>query len=64
MDWNKALVIGAQLVVVVTLAVLVGLGHDSTILDGLMAVSGSVAGIGLWHTVASKKDQSGETTPE
>lgn len=51
MDWNKCVVIGSQLVVVVVLGVLVGLGKDSSITDALMAVSGSVAGIGLYKVV-------------
>ena len=56
MDWNKCVLIVAQLVVVVTLGTLVGLGHNSVITDGLLAVSGSVAGIGLVQAVARKKE--------
>lgn len=54
MDWNKFTVIGAQCVVVVVLGVCVALGHDSVITDALLAVSGSVAGIGLVQAVAKK----------
>ena len=51
MDWNKLAVLGAEVVVFVTLAVLVGLGHDSAVLDGLMAVGGILTGTGIWHNV-------------
>ncbi len=54
MDWNKCVLIGAQLVVVVVLGVLVGLGHNSAIQDGLLAVCGSVAGVGLFQAVTKK----------
>lgn len=40
--------------VLVVLGVLVGLGHNSVITDALLAVSGSVAGIGLVQTIAKK----------
>ena len=56
MDWNKLALLGAQCVVVVVLGVCVAMGHNSAITDALMAVSGSVAGIGLLQTVAKKKD--------
>jgi len=55
MDWNRLVVVGSQCVVVVVLGTLVGLGHDSVILDALLAVSGSMAGIGLYHTVTTPK---------
>ena len=55
MDWNKLVVLGGQAVVFVGLAVLVGLGHNSAITDALMAVSGSIAGVGLFQTVSKKK---------
>lgn len=51
MDWNKAAIIGAQCVVVVVLGVCVALGHDSVMTDALLAVSGSIAGTGLYSTV-------------
>jgi hypothetical protein len=54
-DWNKALYIGAQCVVLVVLGVLVGLGHDSTIMDGLMVVSGSLAGVGGLQVLPKSK---------
>lgn len=44
----------AQCVVFVGLAVLVGLGHDSTITDALMAVSGSIAGVGVYEAVRGR----------
>lgn len=55
MDWNKAAVLGAQCVVVVVLGICVALGHNSVITDALLAVSGSIAGIGVIQTVAKKK---------
>lgn len=54
MDWNKFVLILAQCVVVVTLGVCVALGHDSAVTDGLLAISGSVAGIGVFQAVARK----------
>ena len=51
MDWNKLVVLGAQSVVVIVLGVLVALGKDSVITDGLLAVSASITGIGLFKTV-------------
>lgn len=56
MDWNKCAVLGAQCVVVVVLGVCVALGHNSSITDALMAVSGSIAGVGLIQTVTKKKE--------
>jgi hypothetical protein len=44
----------AQSVVVVVLGVCVILGHDSAITDGLLAVSGSVAGIGVFEKIKTK----------
>lgn len=55
MDWNKALVIGAQCVVVIVLGVCVAMGHNSAVTDGLLAISGSVAGVGVLQAVAKKK---------
>jgi hypothetical protein len=54
MDWNRFVFLGAQCVVVIVLGVLVGTGHDSYITDALLAVSGSVVGIGLYKVVVSK----------
>ena len=51
MDWNKCVVIISQCVVVIVLGVLVALGKDSTILDGLLVVSGSLAGVGIIHSL-------------
>lgn len=55
MDWNRTALLGAQVVVVITLAVLVGCGHNSAILDGLLAVCGAVAGIGLYERFKGTK---------
>lgn len=55
MDWNKCSVLGAQCVVVVVLGVCVALGHNSVITDALLAVSGSVAGVGVIQAVSKKK---------
>jgi high-affinity nickel permease len=54
MDWNRLAVIASQCIVVIVLGVLVGLGHDSTINDALLAVSGSLAGVGIYHAVTTK----------
>jgi len=51
MNWDKFLVLGGQIVVVVVLGVLVGCGHNSSITDALLAVCGSIAGVGLYQTV-------------
>ena len=64
MDWNKALVLVVQLVVFITLAVLVALGHNSGVTDGMMALGGSLVGAGVLEKVAKKKVKaSGEPTP-
>lgn len=47
---DKWLVLGGQIVVVVVLGILVALGHNSYITDGLLAVCGSIAGVGLYKT--------------
>lgn len=60
MDWDKAVIVGSQCVAVVVLGVCVALGHNSLITDGLLAVSGSLAGVGLLSTVKSIK---GKTPP-
>lgn len=54
MDWNKAILIGAQVVVVIVLGTLVGLGHDSAVTDGLLIVAGSVTGANIYTTVRGK----------
>lgn len=54
MDWNKAILIGAQVCVVVVLGTLVALGHDSAVTDGLLIVSGSVTGANLYTTVRGR----------
>jgi hypothetical protein len=54
MDWNKFVLIAAQCVVVIVLGVCVAAGHDSAVTDGLLAISGSVAGVGVFQAVARK----------
>lgn len=51
MDWNRMTLLGAQLVVFVTLAALVALGRDSAITDAMMAIAGSIVGIGAYAMV-------------
>jgi hypothetical protein len=51
MDWNKAVIIGAQCVVFIGLVVCVSLGHDSAITDAMLAIAGSLAGTGIYSTV-------------
>jgi len=51
MDWNKLAILGSQCVVVVVLGVCVAMGHNSYITDGLLAVCGSLAGVGLYSSV-------------
>mgnify|MGYP006266572967 CR=1 FL=1 len=58
MDWNKCVLIGAQVVIVIVLGTLVALGHNNAVTDGLLAVSGSIAGIGVLQTVAKKNSPS------
>lgn len=43
-----------QGVVVVVLGVCVAMGHNSAITDALMAISGSIVGVGLYEKVKSK----------
>ena len=54
MDWNKLVLIGSQIVVVIVLGTLVALGKDSAVTDALLAVSGSLAGTALFQVVKSK----------
>lgn len=63
MDWNKAIIIGSQCVVVVVLGVCVAAGHNSYITDGLLAVSGSLAGAGLISTVKIIKPKAAGKQP-
>lgn len=53
-NMKEICVLVSQVVVVVVLGVLVGLGHNSYIQDALLAVCGSVAGIGLYERVKTK----------
>lgn len=55
MDWNRLVTLGSQIVVVIVLGVCVALGHNSAVTDGLIAVSGSVAGIGLYERIVLKR---------
>ena len=54
MDWNRFALLGAQVVVVVVLGVCVALGHNSAVTDGLLAVSGSLAGTGAFQAIKGK----------
>lgn len=54
MNWDKALVLAGQVAVLGVLGALVALGHNSGIYDGLLAISGSIAGVGLYQAVRSK----------
>ena len=54
MDWNKLVVLASQCVVVIVLGVCVIAGHDSVITDALLAVSGSLAGVGVIEAIAKK----------
>jgi glycopeptide antibiotics resistance protein len=54
MDWNRGVLLLAQTCVVCVLGALVALGHDSVITDALLAVCGSLAGVGVYETIKSK----------
>lgn len=51
MNWEKCFVFVGQLAVLAVLGTLVALGKNSGIHDGLMAVCGSIAGVGLFQAV-------------
>ena len=51
MDWNRTVLIGSQIVVFLGLLAAVLCGHNSVILDGLMAVSGSIVGAAMYTAV-------------
>ena len=55
--WLPRLNILSQIAVLVVLGALVGVGKDSSILDGLMAISGSLAGVSLYQAVSKKTTQ-------
>lgn len=55
MDWNKCLLLIGQLGVLAVLGTLVALGKNSGVHDGLMAVCGCIAGVGVYSAV--KKSQ-------
>lgn len=57
MDWNRAILIGAQCIVVVVLGVCVALGHNSSVTDGLLAVSGSMVGVGMYQAIKKPPTQ-------
>jgi hypothetical protein len=48
MDWNKGLIMLGNLAVLAVLGTLVCLGHNDQVQTGLMAVCGSIAGVGLY----------------
>jgi hypothetical protein len=55
MDWNRALLIGSQLVLCCILGGLVASGHDSAVTDALLVISGSIAGVGILQAVVKSK---------
>jgi len=56
MDLNRRMVLlGAQCVVFVSLATLVALGHDSAITDAMLAIAGSIIGVGAYEAVKKTK---------
>jgi hypothetical protein len=57
MDWNKAVIVGAQCVVFIGLVVCVSLGHNSYITDAMIAIAGSLAGTGLYSQVKVLKSK-------
>ena len=59
MDWNKLALLGAQCVVVIVLGICVALGHNSAVTDGLLAISGSLAGTGVFQAIKGKSSKSG-----
>lgn len=54
MDWNRGALLLAQVVVAIVLGACVVAGHDSVITDALLAVCGSVAGVGAYQTFKGK----------
>lgn len=62
MDWNKTAILASQCVVVVVLGVCVAMGHDSVMTDALLAVSGSLAGTGLYAQVKVIRSKPTEPT--
>jgi hypothetical protein len=54
MDWNRGALLLSQCVVVIVLGVCVASGHNSAIHDGLLAVCGSIAGVGVFQAVKTK----------
>lgn len=63
MDWNRAMLLIAQCVVVIVLGVLVACGHDTAITDGLLIVSGSIAGVNAYATVKKTPAPIEKSTP-
>jgi len=59
MNWERCLVLIGQVVAVGVLGSLVALGHDTAVTDGLLAVCGSLAGIGLIQATRSKNPPGG-----
>lgn len=54
---RENLLIIAQAITVIVLGTLVALGKDSAITDGLLAVSGSITGVGLLEKVRAKSSK-------
>lgn len=57
MDWNRALILGGQLAVLAVLGALVCLGHNDAVQTGLMAVCGSIAGVGIYSSARKSNPQ-------
>ena len=58
MNWDKFLILAGQLGVLAVLGALVCLGHNDSVQTGLMAVCGSIAGVGIYST--ARKSNTGD----
>lgn len=56
MNWEKCMMFISQLAVLAVLGTLVCLGHNDAVQSGLMAVCGSIAGVGIYS--AARKSPS------
>ncbi len=54
MDWNRGLLVIAQIVAMAVLGAMVCLGHNSTVTDALLVLTGSLAGTGVYQAVKGK----------
>lgn len=55
MDWNRAVLLGAQAIVVIVLGVVVAMHESEIITDALLAVSASITGVGVFQTFKKTK---------